>query len=69
MNLVERAYALAASGEFHRLDEIERTLRREGYEEVTAHLSSRTLRRQLKQRLREAAGASAEARPTQGAEA
>ncbi len=56
--LVERAYNLAASGKYEKLEDIEKTLKGEGYEAVLQHLMSPTLRRALKARIR--------ARPPEG---
>lgn len=46
--LVERAFELAGSGQVPNVDQLVRTLKHEGYEQVEAHVaSSPSLRRQL----------------------
>ncbi len=47
MNIVERAYQLARSGECRDLRDLERRRRREAFDAVPQHLNSPTLRRQL----------------------
>jgi len=46
--LVERAFELARSGAFTRVETIERALYEEGYARGSAHWNSGTLRRQLR---------------------
>ena len=46
--IIQRAFALAASGSFRNVGEIEKALRGEGFAQVADHLSSRSLRTQLK---------------------
>ena len=46
-NIIERAYELAKSGNCATIVEIERTLSREQYLSVAAHMASPTLRREL----------------------
>lgn len=46
-NVIERAYELARSGAFANLVEIERTLSREHFMNVAAHMASPSLRREL----------------------
>jgi hypothetical protein len=48
MNIVERAFELAAAGECRDARELERRLKWEGYEAVAAHLDSASLRKQLR---------------------
>lgn len=55
-NLIERALELAATGEYGRIDHIERKLTAEGYTNVAAYLDGRSLRRQLRELSREARG-------------
>lgn len=47
--LLERAYALARSGECSTLDDIRRQLKSEKYESVDAHVTSPSVRRDLRQ--------------------
>jgi len=47
--IIERALDLARTGDYARLDELERQLRHEGYTDILAHLDSPTLRRQLRE--------------------
>jgi hypothetical protein len=53
-NLIERAYQLARTGDFAKLEHIERKLTREGYTAVADHLSGRMLRRELNDMMRAA---------------
>lgn len=46
--IIQRAFALAESGRFRDVAELEKALRGEGFAQVTDHLSSRSLRIQLK---------------------
>lgn len=55
MNIIERAYELARSGDCASMVEIERVLSREGFTNVLAHMSGPTLRRDLTRLCREAA--------------
>lgn len=48
-SLIERALELAATGNYARIEEIERKLNAEGYSNVVSHLDGPTLRRQLRQ--------------------
>ncbi len=48
-SLIERALELAATGEYVRIDQIERKLNAEGYTNVVSHLDGPTLRRQLRE--------------------
>ena len=48
-NPLERAFALARSGECKDMRELEQQLKREGFANVLSHLSGPTLRRQLQQ--------------------
>ncbi len=53
-NLFERAYQLARSGEFAKVEHIERKLTREGYTAVADHLSGKLVRRELNEMMRAA---------------
>lgn len=55
-NIIERALELAATGEYARIDHIERKLNAEGYTNVASHLDGPTIRRQLRQAASEARG-------------
>jgi hypothetical protein len=46
--IIQRAFSLAESGRFRDVGELEKVLRREGFTQVAEHLSSRSLRTQLK---------------------
>lgn len=46
-NPIERAFALARSGQCSDLKELERQLKREGFTNVLQHLSGPSLRRQI----------------------
>lgn len=46
-NPLERAFALARSGECRDMRELEQQLKREGFSNVLSHLSAPTLRRQI----------------------
>lgn len=46
--IIQRAFELAASGRFHDVRTLEKALRDEGYTQAIDHLSSRSLRLQLK---------------------
>lgn len=48
MNLLERAFVLARSGEYATVNDLRIRLRAERFEQVDAHLSSPTLARQLR---------------------
>ncbi|TZG29300.1 hypothetical protein [Sphingomonas montanisoli] len=61
--IIERAYELARSGTCAGLVEIERTLSRENYLNVMAHMSSPSLRRELGRLCRTALADSAAAQP------
>ncbi len=54
INLFERAYQLARSGEFRKVEHIERKLTREGYTAVAEHLSGKLVRRELNEMMRSA---------------
>ena len=60
-NIIERAYELARSGACANTVEIERTLSREHFMNVAAHMASPTLRRELTKLCRAAAAERAEA--------
>ena len=60
-SLIERAFELSASGACRDIIDLERRLKREGFEGVSAHLSGKSLRRQLADAIRRAAGAPGEA--------
>ncbi len=51
---LERAFALARSGDCPTVPEIRSRLRREGYEEVEAHLAGPMISRQLRELCEEA---------------
>ncbi|RVT93366.1 hypothetical protein [Sphingomonas crocodyli] len=55
MNIIERAYQLAQSGDCVSMVEIERALSREGFANVLAHMSGPSLRKDLTRMCREAA--------------
>jgi len=46
---IERAFELARGGQCHTVDEIRRSLMREGYESVQSHLSGPSVTRQMKE--------------------
>jgi hypothetical protein len=52
---VQTAFALARSGDCGGIDDIRRLLKRDGHDQVDAHLSSRSLSRQLRDLCIEAA--------------
>lgn len=52
-NTVVQAFALARSGRFSSVEEIERELRREGFHSVQQHLSGPTMKRQLRELISE----------------
>ena len=54
INLIERAYQLARTGEFAKVEHIERKLTREGYTAVAEHLSGKLMRRELNEMMRSA---------------
>ena len=54
LNILERAFELARTGECGSIDDIRRRLKTERYSQVDAHLSGATLRRQLLDLCREA---------------
>ncbi len=60
--LIERALELAATGDYVRIDHIERRLNAEGYTDVASHLGAPTLRRQLRQVAQTARGEPAKLR-------
>jgi len=47
--LIERAFEMARSGAFTRVETIERALHQEGYSRSSPHWNSGTLRKQLRQ--------------------
>ncbi len=53
--IIERAFELARSGRFKKVDEIQRALKREGYGRAEGHLSGRLIRTQLRRACDEAA--------------
>jgi hypothetical protein len=53
--IIQRAFSLAASGSFQSVAEIEKALKREGFSQVSDHLSGPSLRNQLKKLLRQPA--------------
>lgn len=60
MNLLERAFVLARSGDYATVDALRTQLRAERFDKVDAHLSAPTLARQLRSlciEARRAAGA------------
>jgi len=61
-NLIQRALELAGTGEFERIDQIERKLTAEGYSHVASHLVGPTIRRQLRDTARRARGETARRR-------
>lgn len=48
MNIVERAFHLARSGQCRSIQELEKHLNREGFSSVQGHLSGGLIRRQLR---------------------
>jgi hypothetical protein len=58
LGTVERAFQLARSGRFSRLDDLRRALRHEGHESIEQHLSGPSIRRDLARLCREAQGVS-----------
>ena len=52
INVIERAYQLARTGEFAKVEHIERRLTREGYTAVAEHLSGKKMRRELNEMMR-----------------
>lgn len=54
VNLIERAHQLARTGEFAKVEHIERRLTREGYTSVADHLSGKMMRRELNEMMRAA---------------
>jgi hypothetical protein len=48
VSTIERAMELARSGAYHSIEDIRRTLKREGADGVEQHLAGVTLRKQLK---------------------
>lgn len=56
VNAIQRAFELAASGQFPTLADVRRQLRKEDYVNVTAHLGGVTIRRQLLKLIRNATG-------------
>ncbi len=60
--LIERALELAATGDYARIDHIERKLNAEGYTDVASHLGAPTLRRQLRLVAQDARGETAKPR-------
>ncbi len=61
INLIERAYQLARTGEFTKVEHIERRLTREGYTAAAEHLSGKLMRRELNEMMRAARMEKAEA--------
>ncbi len=55
--IIERAFQLARSGRFKKVEEIQRALKREGYGRAEGHLAGRLIRTQLRQACNEAAAA------------
>lgn len=55
-SLIERALELAATGQYARIDQIERKLNAEGYTNVVSHLDGPVLRRQLREVSQQARG-------------
>ncbi len=53
-NILDRALELASSGQFTKIENIERALSREGYTRAYEHLSGSMIRRALRSRMREA---------------
>lgn len=47
-SIIERAFAMATTGRFHTIAELERALKQEGFSQVSEHLSGPSLRAQLK---------------------
>ena len=47
--LLERAFELARSGQYSKVEDIERKLGDEGYPKTSAHWNSTTLRKQLRE--------------------
>ena len=56
--IMQRAFGLAASGSFRTVAELEKTLKREGFTQVSDHLCGPSLRTQLKKLMSEAAPSS-----------
>lgn len=50
--IVERAYEIARSGSFGKIEDIRRVLSREGYDGIDGHLDSPSLRKELNSALR-----------------
>lgn len=48
MNLLERAFVLARTGEYATVNDLKRALRAERFEQVDAHLAAPSLARQLR---------------------
>jgi len=55
-SLIERALELAATGDYARIDQIERKLNAEGYTNVVSHLDGPAFRRQLREVAQRARG-------------
>lgn len=53
-NIIERAYQLARTGEFTKVEHVERKLTREGYTAVADHLGGKMVRRELNEMMRAA---------------
>lgn len=53
--MLERAFVLSASGECRDVADLERRLKREGYDGVAAHPAGKSLRRQLSEAIRRSA--------------
>lgn len=53
-NIIERAYELARSGSFHKVEHIARRLTAEGFTGADDHLSGRWFRRELNRLMKEA---------------
>jgi hypothetical protein len=60
---IERAYALAKSGQCRNVEEVRRKLREQGATQVDLHLSGKLIRRQLARMCREAAPGAAVPEP------
>ena len=66
LNTVERAFAIAQSGECGSIVDLQRRLTREGFGSAAAHLASPSLRKQLATLIREAAPPIAAEVPQEG---
>lgn len=59
INIVERAFELARSGKCHSIQDMIKTLKRERFESVDAHFSSKTLKLQLRTAMQQKAAENA----------